>query len=305
MVDLSQLTAEEKIGLAGQTTQATLVNAGKHNVSFIDTGDDEYPISSGILIDVFGHLLIATAAHCVPNNPSGRLWFLPFQQGRRLGEDYLELVRHQRHPNYHSFTLANDLAFLEIDRRAAESYFGELHTCPITRVVPTGTGVPRSVVSVIGTPRDRVDPTQRYRGNPSMAAYIDAYSTVVLTPDEWPPLPEGAREADVDHDLFMEYPETVRNLSEGTNMESHSPVGFSGGGIWDQRVKVEGLWSPDNSVLIGIQSCWYSTSTPRVLRATQILKWLQLVYNHYPDLQPQLDQQYPAISSNSNQGAAH
>lgn len=284
---MEELTPEQQQQLTMATQSSTAVHRylARFAVPFIDKGASELPIASGTLLNVFGKLLIVTAAHCIPSNPNERLWFLATYPTHSQDKP-LAILNHASHADY-------DAGFIELGWDEATAYFKDKEVCDIQRVQPVGPGREKALVSLVGNPAARVDTTRHHQGLPAWAARIDAYSSVVMSTTEWPAMPAGVRPADNTVDIFLPYPKDLRQLDENTDMEAYHPGGFSGGGIWDQHFSAEGLWSPEKATLFGIQSSW--SESGRYLRGVQVVHWLRLVHQHYPAIRPQLEQQFPGM----------
>jgi hypothetical protein len=185
-----------------------------------------------------------------------------------------------------------DVGILEIDsdslRRCSDA-----NPCTPDRIQLCGAGRPNRLVSLLGTPWKSI--VKESRGNElGFKAVPLAYSTGVLGIAEWPTfLADPAFDESID--IFLEYPagpDRCTRLDSCEPIELPPPEGMSGGGLWDQGF-AQGLWSPDEAFLFGIQSAWFYKR--RYVRAIQIVHWLRLVYEKYPDLQSELDSQFPNL----------
>jgi hypothetical protein len=284
---VGEYTEEEqrKIKIATHSTKAVHQHVGSFAVSLIDIRDDEMPISSGTLIEIGNRLLVATAAHCIPANPNGRLWLLG-ESPRKPQDGMLGILAHGKHA-------VEDVGFLEIDPSAAKRYFVNKLACALNRLSPSGWGEANSLATVVGTPAARVDTSQKISGLPAMEARVDAYVSPFLPPAKWPDRGDGTRVGNEATSIVIEYPEDASRLDTGEQMKTYHPGGFSGGGIWRQSFPPGQLWGPDQTRMVGLQTGWYPAL--RCLHGAQIALWIQVVFQHYPDLQSTLKSQFPDI----------
>jgi hypothetical protein len=280
-----QFTDAEKRTIAAAATTAAHAYLYRHSVTMIDTGGEDLPLSSGTLVDAFGHLLVATAAHTIPPDPGGRLWILP-KRPRKPTEGMLGFTRIKRRADL-------DIGLLEIDRESAVDYLGSISPCSVDQIKILGPARPRSLMSLIGSPVGFVKKGTR-EDLPEFVPQVVAFSTVAFSPDEWPTPPETEPNADLTRDIFFPLPE-----DDLVKLESNEPIkittakGFSGGGIWDLDVKGDELWHPERASLFGIEFAW--SETQRYVRGTQIIHWLRLVRDEYPDIAQKLMERFPEL----------
>jgi len=279
---MSELTPEQQheIRVVEHSSTATHRHIEKMTVGMIDIGDREQPFSSGTFIDMYGHLLIATAAHCIPPDPHGRLWILS-DLPRKAEDGLLGIVWHQRDS-------ALDVGFLEINKSVAYTYFSEKVYCPPDRLSPVCPVTDSALVTLVGNPAQRAVADYKTK---TLAAKCDAFTTGTLPASQWPSVPSTERPADLNTDVFLDYPKELRNLQQGATMGACSPAGFSGGGIWNQNLVKGNMWLPEAATLLAIQSSWQENH--RYLRATQVVHWLRLVWRYYSDIRPQIEKQFP------------
>lgn len=280
-----EFTDVEKRLISSAASTAAHVSLYRHSVTMIDTGSEELPLSSGTLIDVFGHLLVATAAHTIPPNPEGRLWLLP-KKPRKPTEGMLGFVKIKRRADL-------DIGLLEIDQTAAVEYFGSITPCNIAQIKVLGPTRPRSLISLIGSPVGFVKKGSR-EGLPEFVPQVVSYSTIAFTPEEWPTPPKTEPRANQVNDIFFPLPE-----HDLVKLETNEPIkittakGFSGGGIWDLDVRGDEVWHPERASLFGIEFAW--NETQRYVRGTQIIHWLRLVSTEYPNIAQRLAERFPEI----------
>ena len=104
--------------------------------------------------------------------------------------------------------------------------------------------------------------------------------------------------ADPLFDIILDYPpgkDTTRLLDTSAPVALPDPQGMSGGGLWDQGFSGNTLWHPEDASLIGVQSSWHPES--RYVRVVQIVHWLRLVHEHYPDLRLTLEKLFPEMGT--------
>lgn len=89
-------------------------------------------------------------------------------------------------------------------------------------------------------------------------------------------------------DIYLSFDDrTDADIGVYTGPRLTHPYGMSGGGIWDSDVTSEKeIWTPYSAKLIGIQCALGK----KVLRGVQILHWLLLVQQYYPELQPLIEE---------------
>lgn len=282
---MSEFTPEErhKIRVVENSSTASHLHLRRMSVGMIDIGYDEYPFSSGTLIDMYGHLLIATAAHCIPSDPNRRLWILS-DLPRKAEDGLLGLVWHQRNP-------VVDVGFVEISAADAKDYFSDKAYCSPERLSTDCPVTDSVLVTLVGNPARRAAADHKTR---TLAAKCDAYASGTIPMNQWPIVPSTERPSDCTTDLFLDYPEQLHNIQLSATIDAFSPVGFSGGGVWSQNLAKERMWSPEAATLIAIQSSWQERLG--YLRATQVIHWLQLVWRSYPDIRPQIEKQFSQVT---------
>jgi hypothetical protein len=256
-------------------------------VAFLDIGRQPYELASGTVITIGDRLFVATAAHAIPNNPEGRLWMLPGQP-RRAEDGILGFVNFGKVASEHP-----DVGFLELTPESAAGYL-EFEPCPIEQIRPVGRGRENKVVVLMGFPAENAVPKQWGPSATLLPAKSMAYGTVPLMESEQPPIPPGEPAADPSIDVFLSYPEDgTTQLETDEPITLPHPGGTSGGGVWDLGFEPGALWSPDSAFLFALQSRW--SKDHRYLRAVQIIHWLRLIHDHYPDLRSTLEHRFPEL----------
>ncbi len=103
-------------------------------------------------------------------------------------------------------------------------------------------------------------------------------------------------DADAAIDIILDYPagdSATKRLDKEGPFALPDPSGMSGGGLWDQGFETQLIWKPEGASLMGIQSAWHPKE--RYVRAVQIIHWLRLVHQHYPDLRNILEERFPEL----------
>lgn len=274
----SRLTDSEKAKLFEQSNLAVHNHVYGFSLALMD--DREAELGSGTLVEVAGKWFVATAAHCIPASPTGRLRLHSNQRQHTKG-NILGFLKHGRHPTC-------DVGYLELDPSHARSYLTGKRPCPIARLYPAGIGAVGSVVSLVGCPKSETSWTQQSSHDPVLRIRNNAFATVPMTQAEWP--------TDEDQQVHVLLPYPVEGIQAGTGQAviNPAPQGFSGGGVWDHGHPHPGVWQPELARLIAIQSSWNEGS--RYLRAVQIVHWLSLLFSDYPTLQSNLRSDFPNIS---------
>lgn len=238
---------------------------------------------SGTLLKIGRHVFIATAAHLIPNQPSGRLWPLT-REIRHQGDGFPAYSSFGRHPKY-------DVGYLEVDPEGAETYFGEREYATMEQVAIRGCGREDKSVILVGAPAEHAEVTRDSKTTATYKANVMTYWTVPLMPSEWPKVPPDACPADEAVDIFLNYPsDGVISIDGEQDATLPDPSGMSGGGVWDQEFNSGEVWSPAAMKLIGIQSRWQSEG--RYLRVIQIQHLLHLIYRDYPDIRSDLAERF-------------
>ncbi|GIW78775.1 MAG: hypothetical protein KatS3mg105_0582 [Gemmatales bacterium] len=250
-------------------------------------------IFSGTLVQIGDKLLVATASHCIHSDRACNHYWILGDQPRSKSEGVPKILAAWNTPGD-----SPDVGILEVER-SSWPQFSSKTACPLSRIRIVGIGRTRRSLSLLGSPIEyaKIEKNRCPRG---LTAVLISYSTVALDKSEWkkyticpPPDPTT--------DIILEYPagtdQTV-HLDTGNPVELPDPSGMSGGGLWDHGFGVNGLnllWCPDNAFLFGIQSAWHPTE--RYIRGVQIIHWLRLVNDNYPELRGLLSQQFPELAS--------
>jgi hypothetical protein len=280
-IDNVRVERESSIGLRNHVSKFT--------ACVIDTADSEdlskWGIFSGTFVKIKDRIFVCTASHCLKDNSLTRYWFV----------DDETRYHHEARPSmiavHRSINDPPDVGIIELDP-AAFRLQSTKQPCSIERVKIRGTGRRDYPVTLIGTPREQM----RFwrEGRSIMAEVVGAtWNCTTEDPKKWPRVDPSA---DPQFDIMLEYPSGIdktRRLDTNSPTALPDPEGMSGGGLWDRGFAGKTLWNPADAFLIGVQTAWLPES--RYVRAVQIVHWLRLVHQHYPDLRHTLKEQFPEL----------
>lgn len=282
----------QKLAIAAQSSNALLMSLAKHAVCVIDTKDtadhSKWEIFSGTVVSIGSRVFVATASHCVNRNASGIRYWLLSDVRRRMSEGIPVVVASWKTPGDRP-----DVAALEIEPKSL-SEFTSKTPCSLGRLRLVGVGRMDRAASLVGCPSQYLT-QENHKSAEGIGAMLISYTSLPIAEPDWPKF--AARipfEADID--ILKNYPsgnDDTSRLDLGMPIELPHPDGMSGGGLWDQGFGVNELWSTDDAFLFGIQSSWFPDR--RYVRVVQICHWLQLIYQHYPDLQTEIDAAFPTL----------
>lgn len=273
--------------IARLESQALQGNLGRCTLALIDSELSE--VTSATLVRVGSHVLLATAGHCLPSVPSARLRLIG-KRKRPIEGERLAFLKHAR-----AASERIDVGFVELNGDIAEDFLG-MEALPVERVSDLGSGPTDGCCIVMGVPA-AVMRSPREIG--VVAAPICGICTALVPGEQWSgllPFRDGIPEPDTSLDVFVGFPaDGWREMRRDKPDAAPDPKGMSGGGIWsflEDRVP----WTPDAARLFAIQSRWDPKRTEsRYLRGTQIIHWLRLVAEHFPDLRNELEGRFPRL----------
>lgn len=205
-------------------------------------------LGSGVLVNVGGRHLVATAAHCIDNHPQVMICTSPVNVHRPVEMRGVRVLDTVRHPNEDI-----DIGYLEIeDPRSSELGWGQL-----------GLGAVGSEVHVVGYPTSH--------------AKVDHASQVLTVGQN--AFQTGVIEATPEY-LKFHYPKQGWSYDAATGKWVSSPFpatpkGFSGGGCFCVYKHSTGPLEVVEYRLFGIQSCWLESG--RYVKAVPIKQWCDLV----------------------------
>jgi len=282
----------QKLSIAAQSSTALLKSLAKHAVCVTDTKDSDdrskWEIFGGTLISIGRRVFVATASHCVHVNASLTRYWLLSDTRRRMGDGIPVVVATWNIPGDHP-----DVGALELDPKSLSECPSKT-PCSLARLRISGVGRIDRAASLVGCPSQYVT-EEAHESAEGYRAMLISYTSLPIAESDWPGF--SARiPFDADIDILMNYPsgsDDTTRLDSAMPIELPHPGGMSGGGLWDQGFGVNQLWSTDDAFLFGIQSSWFPDR--RYVRVVQICHWLQLIYQHYPDLHMEIDAAFPNL----------
>jgi hypothetical protein len=290
---------KQKLAVFAHASDSLFKHLSQFSLTIIDTKDHDDPASgkweifSGTLLEVGDRLLVATASHCVKLATAPTRYWILGDHPCFKSDGVPSVVAAWNTPGD-----SPDVGILELDRSNWQR-FSSKSPCSLARVRIVRTGRSNRSVSLIGSPGQCVEVETRDNAK-GLKAVVISYSTLPLEQSEWSKVVINSP-ADGTVDIILDYPagsdHTIR-LDTGVPIELPNPKGMSGGGLWDQGFGIKGpdtIWSHDDAFLFGIQSAWHATR--RYVCAVQIIHWLRLVHQYYPQLRSVLEQQFPELKS--------
>jgi hypothetical protein len=283
---VADISPEDKLKIAATSSNSVFLRLADSSVTLLDTNPKKHELSSGTLIEVNGRVFVATARHCIPFSPQGRLWILP-DRPKKSAEGMLGFITSGKHPEY-------DVGFLELTPESFQDYLPNKSCHSLSSIRLLGCGRENRLCTLVGSPEQFVK-YGKVNGESSFAARVMSFSTFVRQPDNWPVPPTNDRPFDAAVDVVLDYPEDgTQRLDTGEPIQLKSPDGFSGGGLWDQGFEQGELWSTDSVGLFAIQSTWHESE--RYVRAIQIVHWLNLLRSHISELKDVIESTFPALA---------
>ena len=268
-------------------TQAVGHSILNSTIAYIDLKSRE--TATGVLIEIENRIFLATVAHSLPANPTGRLSFVG-NKSTKYDENIPPVLSFGKDENHK----LRDVGFVELERGFVEANFGKL-PIPLSRVYPCGTGDEKAWTAVGGYPGGEVrDIKDNVREIRTKLFTMQCWSNTILPPQDWGVLKgKASRDPNDSLDVFIPYPrdedfESLGPLRHQKPNELCEPFGMSGGGYWQPQVSLRReIFTPDYYSLIAIQSHWWVPQ--RYLQATQIIHWLRLLWEHQPNLRDALE----------------
>lgn len=263
----------------------------RYAVALVDF--ETFELGSGTLVSIGPRTFVSTAGHVLPGTIDGRL-FLLGKHPRKFADG---MPAYLNHAAVHNSKV--DVGFVEIDRSTVLPLLGK-ESLPLSLIGDLGAGDPKMMTAMTGFPGHTVgDPVTTGKVVPQYWGVNNVPIAPVDYPTKVDPVPSGASPPDPDKDVFLDYVAgDIRDLLTYTPAGLPKVHGMSGGGYynWGTFPK-DGLWSPGSMRLYAIQSSWCDRPTNPYVRATQIVYWLKLVADNYPDLRTDLLAAFPRIAS--------
>jgi hypothetical protein len=252
--------------------------------------------ASGIFVRIGESVFLATTAHSVVGNPSGRISFVGGKSASIDGNKP-QILSFAKDPEYS----LRDVAFLELEPDFVEVVLGK-ECIPIDRVFPCGAGQTNHFTLVGGYPANEIRTRFVCPNSETKVFTMECWANKTLPTAFWNDLEESRRKPDQLLDVFIPRPRNEDFLSLGPIQQKTpgvlaEPFGMSGGGYWQSRNSeiAASLWTPQHYSLIALQSHWWasSTGTGRFLQGTQIIHWLRLIWEQKAILRPLLEAEFP------------
>jgi hypothetical protein len=279
-----------KLAIAKQSMVELKPFLFKQSVAFFThEGRESVSLASGTLVSIGSRLFIATAAHTVADGPNDEVWVLN-KGPRSPTTSQAPVLKKGKYPKNDP-----DVGFLELGTTAETEHLkGE--ACPLGRIAVQGIGRPLRAIMLIGNPgeyvkrEDYANSAGNDQARSSLIPLMIGYYTIPLMESEWPNAPDP----DPNSDIFLDYPDTpAEQMEGGESLMLPNPKGMSGGGVWDQGFEDGVLWTKEAAKLIGIQSRW--NKNLRYVRAVQIIHWLRLIHENYPDVRLILERSFSVL----------
>jgi len=280
----------DRIVVNANASWAVAQNLSRHTVAFVDLEKPLERMGSGVLVNIDGHLLVATAAHAVPFQPGGQLSFvLPKTQAIDAGA--LPILHHGKIESEWP-----DVGFLELDPEKTLSILGK-EPIGLDRIGLLGAGDPERPCFLFGYPSEMARTKEAGTSELHLTFRPMCYSNAPIKPEKWPNVSSADPAPDQAVDIFLPYDpaEEIWYYEENEGDDNLlEPRGASGGGLWQGFGDHGQPGSAENIQLFGIQSRWIEKE--KYVRACQIIHWLRLLHEHYSDLRPALVAAFPELA---------
>jgi hypothetical protein len=218
-------------------------------IAHIDEDGNE-AIGSGVFVQIHGRHFVATARHCIENNP--RLLLGDFSATRKgiVPDRPVQIIQSGWHETL-------DIGFLETTD-LNHSELSESHLC-FEKIVA-------GPVHVVGHPEDRQEVDKRRR---EISLFKCAFGTTLIE----------------ETDVSMKFAYPVEGVRVGDNKQwekvpfPKTPRGFSGGAVFGVSNTSRGNLQAIEYKLLGIQCSW--SETARWVKAVPIKCWHELIMSRY------------------------
>ncbi len=218
------------------------------SVSLCDIRTNPKSLFSGTLYSAQGRLFVITCAHAVPTQANNKIWLIR-AEGHALSKGIPQIILTARTSTAHP-----DIAMLEFEPKILEDYLkgyepigpediGSLDYSILSHevVVLTGSTVEKAEYVTIG------------KGE-AIRTHIGFLKHESAKPEEWPDPSSADEPNDPKVDLYLK---SIKK-SDGVAQDWYyqRPHGLSGGGIWAITIRPDGLTTPADLKLVGVQSAW-------------------------------------------------
>ena len=261
---------------------AVAQDLSRHTVAFVDLDKPLERMSSGVLVSIDGHLLVATAAHAVPSQPIGRLSFV-VPKTKAIDAGTLPILNWGKIESEWP-----DVGFLELDPAGALPVLGK-EAIDLDQISLRGPGHPECRCLLFGYSSEMIRTEQTDPSQLHLTLRPMCYSNAPIKPENWPNVSSADPASDQAVDIFLPYnPEEEMWYYEENERDGNlpEPRGASGGGLWQGSLTKVELWNAEGVQLFGIQSRW--NEKEKYVRGCQIIHWLRLLHEHYSPLSARL-----------------
>jgi hypothetical protein len=271
--------------LSAATSIAATENLYRHTAAYVFTNrKGEEKVASGTLVQIGGRILLATVAHTSPRSLES---IALVKKSRLMTPEPLTCVIRRATSN------VADVAVFEIQADAVA--IAGLEPIGVERIYDGGPGTSNFKARLIGYPDTWVLPNTSI---PGLRAFHGlSYGCEPIDPARWVAIRGHSQLFDEHLHVVLEFSRDVIDCGPKLAVPDGTPdpYGMSGGGLWqrNEAIKSNELWTAEGLCLFGIQSSWLTEL--EFLKAIQIIHWLKLVADEYPDLRDELNDRFPRI----------
>jgi hypothetical protein len=273
------------LALAEAKAIAVTDNLYKHTAaySFVRKDGNEGH-ATGTLVEIGDRLLIATVDHARPRDIAA---IELVRRSDLVCPDRLNCVKRR-------FANAEfDVAVFEIDPDVLKRT--SLLPIHLDRIHDGLHGTSAAAGRVIGFPEDYV--TLQKPGITGFHALC--YGCEPVEPERWVAIHTTHRRPQPDCDVVVKYSDDVIDYNKDLPLPPGlpGPHGMSGGGLWQRPFDLppSEIWNPNDSKLFAIQYRWLPDA--EFLVGTQIIYWLKLVADSYPEFCDEIHSRFPRVKT--------
>lgn len=252
--------------------------------TFVKDGQEQ--VGSGTLVQIGNRMLIATTAHTIPTRKD-RITFVPKLEFHEIERAVTVIDVHK--------SAYEDVGIIEVEVDAPRLL--GMEALQLDRIADLGAGREAARAALIGYPAAQIIPNYQTRILQFEGLSI---SCEPISPIAWGGIPIGRDDSPYDPQahVFTHYnlddPLFVHPENPSRDEVAPEPFGLSGGGFWQCPESREGkIWSPSMLSLFAIQSSWCKGR--KHVKGVQVIHWLQLVADTYPELAAELRCQFPRL----------
>jgi hypothetical protein len=284
MLPTMTATAKQKL-LGQQHTQAMTRYLDERGVALLHwpTGEPKPNGTiqgSGTCVRIGERYLIATASHVVRDHQEARIAptdiFIVTDREKRMASERVPIkgIGSRGGGQFDDV----DVGWLELEPAVATKLARDWVTIEQFRLRVAE--LPSDMTFVYGCPAELIDED---RMNERFHIHVRPFGYASGTLDGT----ERPNRGTLAHDLFVYYSLDGNRSTDGVPAMAPHPHGLSGCAIWALDANREGLWTPQNAKLIGIEHSWLKKEN--WIRGTQIQHWLELVRDDIPTLRTAID----------------